>query len=200
MEIREYTKYNEEEILRLYTAVGWTAYTENMPALREGFKNSMLVLAAYDGEELLGLIRAVGDGATIVFVQDILVFPDKQRQGIGTTLLKAILDRYPDVRQIELATDNTPKTVAFYRSMGFSEMSEIGCCGFMRCREAFLSISYRFPRKNQHYHYGIGLVTSVFRCYNGIGKQYNTSISLKFFCMPALSRRGLLSGVTCSAA
>ena len=134
MEIREYTKYNEEEIRRLYTAVGWTAYTENMPALREGFKNSMLVLAAYDGEELLGLIRAVGDGATIVFVQDILVFPDKQRQGIGTALLKAILDRYSDVRQIELATDNTPKTVAFYKSMGFLEMSEIGCCGFMRCR------------------------------------------------------------------
>ena len=132
MEIREYTEYNEEEILRLYTAVGWTAYTENMPVLREGFNNSMLVLAAYEGEKLLGIIRTVGDGATIVFVQDILVFPDKQRQGIGTALLKAVLDRYANVRQIELATDNTPKTVAFYKSMGFSEMSEIGCCGFMK--------------------------------------------------------------------
>ena len=134
MEIREYTKYNEEEISRLYKAVGWTAYTDNMPALREGFKNSMLVLAAYDGEELLGIIRTVGDGATIVFVQDILVFPDKQRQGIGTALLKEILNRYPNVRQIELATDNTAKTVAFYKSMGFAEMSEIGCCGFMKCQ------------------------------------------------------------------
>ena len=134
MEIREYKEYNEEEILRLYTAVGWTAYTENMPVLREGFKNSMLVLAAYDKEELLGIIRTVGDGATIVFVQDILVFPDKQRQGIGTALLKAILDRYHSVRQIELATDNTPKTIAFYKSIGFSEMSEIGCCGFMKCQ------------------------------------------------------------------
>ena len=133
MEIREYIKYNEEEISRLYNAVGWTAYTENMPALREGFKNSMLVLAAYDGEELLGIIRTVGDGATIVFVQDILVFPDKQRQGIGTALLKEILNRYHNVRQIELATDNTTKTVAFYKSMGFAEMSEIGCCGFMKC-------------------------------------------------------------------
>ena len=130
MEIREYTKYNEEEISRLYKAVGWTAYTENMSALREGFKNSMLVLAAYDGEELLGIIRTVGDGATIVFVQDILVFPDKQRQGIGTALLKEILNRYPNVRQIELATDNTAKTVGFY----FAEMSEIGCCGFMKCQ------------------------------------------------------------------
>ena len=133
MEIREYIKYNEEEISRLYNAVGWTAYTENMPALREGFKNSMLVLAAYDGEELFGIIRTVGDGATIVFVQDILVFPDKQRQGIGTALLKEILNRYPNVRQIELATDNTAKTVGFYKSMGFAEMSEIGCCGFMKC-------------------------------------------------------------------
>jgi len=134
MEIREYTKYNEEEIFRLYNVVGWTAYTNNMPALQEGFKNSMLVLAAYDGEELLGIIRTVGDGATIVFVQDILVFPDKQRQGIGTALLKEVLNRYPNVRQIELVTDNTAKTVGFYKSMGFAKMSEIGCCGFMKCQ------------------------------------------------------------------
>ena len=117
MEIREYTKYNEEEISRLYKAVGWTAYTENMPVLREGFKNSLLVLAAYDGEELLGIIRTVGDGATIVFVQDILVFPDKQRQGIGTALLKEILNRYPNVRQIELATDNTAKNKMDYEQL-----------------------------------------------------------------------------------
>lgn len=28
MEIREYKTYNESEILRLYTSVGWTAYTD----------------------------------------------------------------------------------------------------------------------------------------------------------------------------
>ena len=133
MEIREYREYREDEILRLYTEVGWTAYTKNMAALEQGFKNSLLVLAAYENEELLGIIRIVGDGFTVVFVQDLLVFPDKQRQGVGTALLKAVLDRYPDVRQIELTTDNTPGTAAFYRSLGFAEFSEIGCCGFMRC-------------------------------------------------------------------
>jgi GNAT superfamily N-acetyltransferase len=133
MEIREYTEYREEDILRLYTEVGWTAYTKDMSALEQGYKHSLLVLSAYENEELLGIVRAVGDGHTIVFVQDILVFPEKQRQGVGTALLKAVLDRYPDVRQIELVTDNTPKTVAFYKSLGFSELSEIGCCGFVRC-------------------------------------------------------------------
>ena len=132
MEIKEYKEYQEDEIQTLYAAVGWTAYTEDLPALERGFQNSLLVLAAYEDGELIGLIRAVGDGATVVFVQDLLVAPQKQRQGVGTALLRAVLDRFSDVRQIQLATDNTPKNVAFYRSLGFLEFSEIGCCGFMR--------------------------------------------------------------------
>ncbi len=132
MEIKEYTKFRSDEILPLYTQVGWTAYTENMPALERGYKGSLLVLAAYENSELLGIVRAVGDGATVVWVQDLLVYPEKQRQGVGTALLRAVLDRFSDVRQIQLATDNTPKNAAFYRSLGFLEFSEIGCCGFMR--------------------------------------------------------------------
>ncbi|EHF01714.1 hypothetical protein HMPREF1008_01338 [Olsenella sp. oral taxon 809 str. F0356] len=132
MEIREYTDYREDEIQPLYDAVGWTAYTRDPAALRNGFVHSLLVLAAYEGDELLGVIRAVGDGFTIVFIQDVLVYPERQRQGVGTALVEAVLDRYGDVRQIELATDDNEKTKAFYRSMGFRALSELGCCGFMR--------------------------------------------------------------------
>lgn len=132
MEIREYQTYNEQEILSLYTSVGWTAYTDAPDTLRQGFEHSLLTLAAYENGQLVGLIRTVGDGYTIVFVQDILVFPEHQRKGIGTALLQAVLDRFSHVRQMELATDDTPQTIAFYKSLGFSPMSEIGCCGFMR--------------------------------------------------------------------
>ncbi len=133
MEIKEYKDFKAAEVRRLYTEVGWTAYTENFPVLEQGYQNSLLVLAAYESDELLGMIRVVGDGFTIVFVQDLLVFPKHQRKGVGTALLKAVLGRYPDVRQIELTTDYTPKTIAFYKSMGFSEFTEMGCCGFMKC-------------------------------------------------------------------
>ena len=94
MEIREYTEYSRDEIQRLYSQVGWTAYTEDLKALEQGFKNSLLVLASFENDELLGIIRVVGDGFTVILVQDILVFPQYQRQGIGTALLKAVLDRY----------------------------------------------------------------------------------------------------------
>lgn len=132
MEIKDYRVYNEEQILQLYKSVGWSAYTDHPEVLRKGFDNSLLTLAAYDGGELMGIIRTVGDGHTVVFIQDILVFPKHQRRGVGTALVQAILDRYSHVRQIQLATDNTPQTVAFYTSMDFRELSEIGCCGFMK--------------------------------------------------------------------
>ena len=67
-----------------------------------------------------------------MFVQDIIVLPKYQRKGIGTNLLNAVIDRYKDVYQIELMTDNTEKTKAFYRSVGFSASDDIGCVAFIR--------------------------------------------------------------------
>ena len=132
MKIEEYTEFNMDEIKSLYDAVGWKAYTDNMTRLMKGYKNSLKVLAAFRDDELIGIIRAVGDGLTIVFIQDILVMPNEQRKGVGKSLLRAMIDLYPEVRQIELVTDIDPKTIGFYKSLGFKELSELGCCGFMR--------------------------------------------------------------------
>ena len=132
MDIREYKTYDETEILGLYASVGWTAYTEQPESLRRGFEASLLVLAADEDGGLVGLFRVVGDGQTIGFVQDILGHPSCQRRGIGTALLKEVLKRYSHVRQIELTTDDTPKTRAFYESVGFRTMASLGCCGFMK--------------------------------------------------------------------
>ncbi len=132
MEIKEYTVYNENEILELYASVGWSAYTDEPEVLHKGFEHSMLVLGAYESGKLVGVIRVVGDGYTIVFIQDLLVLPEYQRKGIGAALIQSVLTRFSFVRQIELAADTTSGTAAFYKSQGFQEMSEIGCCAFMK--------------------------------------------------------------------
>lgn len=132
MEIREYRDFKIDEIRDLYDAVGWTSYTDDMDALIKGYENSLKILAAFEDEKLLGVIRAVGDGYTIIFIQDILVLPDYQRKGIGKALLNAMMNLYPNVRQIELTTDISPEKIGFYSSLGFEEFSELGCCGFMR--------------------------------------------------------------------
>ena len=132
MQIRPYTTYTEAEILALYESVGWVAYTRAPEALRAGFEHSLLCLAAYEGETLLGLLRAVGDGQTVVLLQDILVSPMHQRKGVGRALVEAALDRFKAVRQVLLLTDDSPGTVAFYQALGFQSVDRFGCKAFMR--------------------------------------------------------------------
>ena len=130
--ISEYKTYSAEEILPLYEAVGWTNYTRDPAMLQRAYANSLLTLAAFDGDRLVGIVRAVGDGASVVFVQDLLVLPQYQRKGIGTALLREVLARFSGVYQLHLLTDNTPQTTAFYRSLGLVKAEDIGCCAFTR--------------------------------------------------------------------
>ena len=132
MTIQEYTDYVEKDVLHLYASVGWTAYTDHPDTLREGFSHSLLTLAAFEDDRLVGLIRMVGDGVTVVLIQDLLILPEYQRKGIGTKLMRAALDRFSHVRQIQLVTDQTEKNIAFYQSQGFVALSQFGGCGMMR--------------------------------------------------------------------
>lgn len=132
MEIRDYTSINPDEILGLYAAVGWTNYVARPEMLDQAYRNSLCVLAAYDGSRLVGIIRAVGDGCSIVFIQDLIVLPEYQRRGIGTKLLREMTERYKTAYQIELLTDSTEKSKSFYRSAGFRPTEEIGCISFIR--------------------------------------------------------------------
>ncbi|MFI3231257.1 MAG: GNAT family N-acetyltransferase [bacterium] len=130
--IREYSNYNHDEIIKLYKAVGWSNYYEKPEILKSGFENSLYVLGAYADEgELVGIIRVVGDGYSIVYIQDILVLPDYQHKKIGSNLLLNVLEKYKNVYQINLSTDNTQKTVNFYKSLGFKDYSDINCVAFM---------------------------------------------------------------------
>lgn len=134
MEIRKYESFHPEEIINLYQRVGWTNYLKRAGILEAAYAHSLCVLGAYDGDQLVGIVRAVGDGLTIVFVQDIIVLPEYQRKGIGTKLLKAVMDRYRNVYQMELMTDRTEKTMAFYRSLGFIPSDDLGCAAFIKMR------------------------------------------------------------------
>ena len=118
-------------VLDLYDSVSWSNYTNRPQQLEQAFHQSLFVMAAYDDEELVGLIRAVGDGLTIIFIQDLLVYPHYQRQGIGRCLLEQTLERFKDVYQIQLATEQSVKNLAFYRELGFRRHEAFDCTGMI---------------------------------------------------------------------
>ena len=122
--------FDEPQILSLYQANQWTGYTNDPDTLLSGIQQSLDAIGCYDNHQLVGLIRTVGDGETMVYILDVLVLPHYHRQGIGSTLVKMILDKYKHVRQINLTTDNTPHQKAFYEACGFVAYEDCGLVGF----------------------------------------------------------------------
>ena len=160
VEVRELSSDERQirfnEILDLYEAVGWTNYTSHPEALRAGYAGSLAAWGAFAGDKLVGIVRVVGDGndtpnpepqyagadtmtlrvvgdgATIVFVQDLIVAPSYQRAGIGTQLMRAVINRFADVYQMELLTDDGSGACALYERLGFVRSDAMGCVAYIR--------------------------------------------------------------------
>ena len=74
----------------LRQAVGWNRMERDLadPRLRNAFH-----LCAWDGERLIGYAAVVSNGVTDAYIQDVMVHPDCQKQGVGTQLMERVLAR-----------------------------------------------------------------------------------------------------------
>ncbi|HJF49892.1 MAG TPA: GNAT family N-acetyltransferase [Brachybacterium paraconglomeratum] len=124
------------ETLDLYDAVGWSAYTAHPETLERSLLGSRHVVTARRDGALIGLARVVGDGAVLAYLQDVLVRPEAQGQGIGRRLVEEVLAPFDAVRQQVLLTDAEPGQRAFYEALGFVEAHDHdpGLRSFVRLR------------------------------------------------------------------
>jgi len=123
---------SQTEVLYLYNNVNWKACTKQPEILMQAIQQSLYILSAWDENTLVGLIRVIGDGYTIIYIQDILVMNTYQRRGIGKILVDKVLAKFAHVRQKVLITDNEAKTKAFYRSIGFQSVDEQNIVAFIK--------------------------------------------------------------------
>lgn len=131
IEYKNLSSFKENDILSLYENVGWLAYTRDIKKLIRSINKSLFVFSAWDRDKLVGLIRVVGDGESIIYVQDILILREYQRQGIGKRLLKEVLEKYKDVRQKVVLTDDVEKTRSFYEDNGFSLVEDLNLISYV---------------------------------------------------------------------
>lgn len=103
----------------LYNDAGWTSYTRNIASLQKAIENSKEVFTAWKDDILIGLIRTLGDGETILYIQDILVLNDYKRKGIGKQLISEVLKLNENCRQFVLLTEDRTETRSFYEALGF---------------------------------------------------------------------------------
>ena len=129
-------KYTEEKIFTqeqteaLFKSVGWVSgnYPER---LHKALMNSDTVITAWDGEKLVGLVRALDDTEMVAYMHYLLVAPDYQGYGIAKNLLERIKEKYRDFLYIELMPEDK-KNVPFYEKYGFEVME--GGTAMYRCK------------------------------------------------------------------
>jgi GNAT superfamily N-acetyltransferase len=109
-----------EEYETLVRAVGWARFTD-LEAAPAALQNTLFSVVAVEGERAVGMARVVGDRAMAYFVQDVIVLPDFQRQGIGTALMDAVVSYFqratPRLSAIGLFTGRN--LAGFYERHGF---------------------------------------------------------------------------------
>lgn len=120
-------------IIALYHAHNWT-HARDPARLRTAIGASSYAVVAMEGERVIGFARAMSDEAFAVYIADILVAPDRQRQGVGRRLAQAILDHYPlDTfhHQVLIAERGAE---GFYRRLGMMPVTAYGLTAFIRSR------------------------------------------------------------------
>lgn len=66
--------------------------------------------------DVVGFVSVLGDGGTVAFISLLEVLPAWRGQGIGSELMRHVMDRYRDRYAIDLVCDE--EVVPFYERLG----------------------------------------------------------------------------------
>ena len=95
--------------------------TKPVDYLKKVMKNSRYKCFVFSGTQLIGVGRALADGADCSYLCDIAVHPDFQGKGIGKAIVKKLLSFSEGHRKIILYAN--PGKESFYAKLGFKPMT-----------------------------------------------------------------------------
>lgn len=121
-----------EQLKSLYEDADWISYTKDMDKLHRAIEGSLYIVTAWYKDELVGMLRVIGDGEMIIFVQDIVVKKGHRRHGIGTGMVEKVIRKYKDVRQKVLLTDESEDIRGFFEEVGFMSCDQGDLVAFVR--------------------------------------------------------------------
>jgi spermidine synthase len=111
-----------EAVVCLYKDAGWWSDDWGVEFIPAMIKGSFCFATAYDGNEVVGMGRAISDGVSDAYIQDIIVLKDYRRRGIGAGIVKA-LTAFLEARGIDwIALVGEPGTEPFYMKCAFRKM------------------------------------------------------------------------------
>jgi predicted GNAT family N-acyltransferase len=110
-----------EKVVDIFYEVKFLKYPEKgaqyKEAIEKAFRNSQLVVSAWDGNKLIGFARVITDNTLFATIWNMIVKPEYHKKGVGKMMIQKCLDTYPNLRFFLFSGENT---VDFYKKMGFA--------------------------------------------------------------------------------
>lgn len=107
------------KLKELYLDAEWTAYAYNDLLLKSIIHSAKQVFSAWHKEKLVGLTRVIGHGTDLLYIQDILVKKEYQKQGIEKALLEKVLQANVLIPKKILLTEDPRKVTQYYKEDPF---------------------------------------------------------------------------------
>ena len=87
-EVTDYIK--SEEYLNMRSSVGWGIFPKEQA--EEGLRNSAYICCVRHENNPIAMARTIWDHGYTVFIVDVIVKPEYQKQGLGRLLMEKIID------------------------------------------------------------------------------------------------------------
>jgi len=122
--IRLVDAWDEGEIVYLYRAGGWWKDEYDPASIPALIRGSFAFAVAIDTGtgRAVGMGRALSDGISDGYIQDLVVLPEFRKQGIGKEIVAALLRKCTDAGITWVSLIAEPGTESFYFPQGFKPM------------------------------------------------------------------------------
>lgn len=116
---------NTSQLVELYKDAGWWEEendNQDPEFLNKIIKGSFCFVIVKYKTRIIGMGRAISDGVSDAYIQDVAVHSDFRSQGIGIKIMDTIIEYLKTNKISWIGLISEPKAVNFYKRYGFSTM------------------------------------------------------------------------------
>ncbi|MBO1510956.1 GNAT family N-acetyltransferase [Metabacillus bambusae] len=111
---------NAEELSSVFRASGIKRPVDDLPRLERMIDHADILISAWDGNNLVGIARAITDFSYCCYLSDLAVDKNYQKNGIGKELIALLKDELGE--EVALLLLASQEAMEYYPRIGFNEI------------------------------------------------------------------------------
>ena len=117
-------KADREGIINLYKQAGWWQNEDDADRsfVDRIISETFVFSIAKYGERIIGMGRAISDGVSDAYIQDVTVLKEYRQKGIGGMIIKHIVKELQERKIGWIGLISEPGAENFYKDLGFEVM------------------------------------------------------------------------------